>query len=81
MDAEMDLYTEVALELLCGQLVLVSVLERQAKTRLPGSLYWVASDTFKETTSHVKKTNIDSERDMAIIDGCPAWPSKRRKLR
>jgi E1A/CREB-binding protein len=63
---EIEAYTTMALELLCGQLLIV--LERQAKSQLPGGKYWETPDSIKEATSHVKKTNIDSERDMAMID-------------
>ena len=66
VDPELEAYTEMALELLCGQLLLV--LERQAKSQLPGGKYWETSEAFKKTTSHVKKTNIDSERNMAMRD-------------
>ena len=66
VDAELDSFTIMALELLCGQLLIV--LERQAKTQLPGGKFWDIPEEFAASVSHVPKTNICSERDMAMID-------------
>lgn len=65
-DDEIDAFTTMAFERLCGQLLIV--LECQAKSQLPGGKYWDVSDEFKANVEHLKKANIDSERGMVMID-------------
>ena len=46
VDPELEAYTEMTLELLCDQLLLV--FERQAKSQLPRGQYWEISEVFQE---------------------------------
>ena len=64
-DAEFQILTQQALELLCGAILLV--LERQFQDQLPGGKYADPSPQLKMQASSVPTSNIISERDFSIF--------------
>ena len=65
-DPVMDTYTQMALELTLGGMLLI--LERQAKDQLPGGKYWNLDQSASLKVSKVPSTNTASERDFAQLD-------------
>lgn len=65
-DAYMDSLTQVALELISTEMLIL--LERQATSQLPEGELWDPSTKMLEIAKNVPKHNIISERDMAILD-------------
>ena len=65
-DAEMETYTQVALEMVVTGLVLI--LERQARDQLSGGQFASPYEQVKKSARNVPCTNTVSERDFAILD-------------
>ena len=60
-DPQCDSLTSVAIQVMSSNMLIV--LERQASSQLPGD-----SDQTQESASNVPRSNVISERDMAILD-------------
>ena len=65
-DAELDSFTQVAIELI--SLELLVLFEKQAATQLEGGKYYQPSAKLKASAENVPKTNVLGERDMAVLD-------------
>ena len=65
-DAQLDSLTVLALQLIASQMLIV--LERQAASQLPGGSLWDLPTSAIEKAATVPRSNIVSERDMAILD-------------
>ncbi|MES9880650.1 MAG: hypothetical protein ABW185_07190 [Sedimenticola sp.] len=65
-DAVDETYTQMALELVAGGMLLI--LERQAKDQLPGGKYFSPDQVTQQKASNVPTTNTCSERDFAQLD-------------
>lgn len=65
-DAVDETYTQMALELICGGMMLI--LERQAKDQLPGGKFYLPDEKEAERSRNVPTTNTCSERDFGQLD-------------
>ena len=65
-DAQCDSLTMIAMQMMSTNMLIV--LERQAASQLPGGIYWDPSPEVKKMAENVPRSNVVSERDMAILD-------------